>query len=50
VRASAKTVRNVSLVGKVGLEDVCRVGLDAVEDAAPTAPPGYTYVCSVVIQ
>ena len=32
MRASAKTVRNVSLVGKVGLEDVCRVGLDAVEE------------------
>ena len=32
VRASAKTVRNISLVRKVGLEDVCRVGLDAVEE------------------
>ena len=32
MRASAKTVGNVSLVGKVGLEDVCRVGLDAVEE------------------
>ena len=30
--ASAKTVRNISLVRKVGLEDVCRVGLDAVEE------------------
>ena len=27
-----KTVRNISLVRKVGLEDVCRVGLDAVEE------------------
>ena len=26
------TVLNISLVRKVGLEDVCRVGLDAVEE------------------
>ena len=32
VRASAKTVRYISLVGKVGLEDVCRVGPDAMEE------------------
>jgi len=32
VGASAKTARNISLVRKVGLEDVCRVGLDAVEE------------------
>jgi len=30
--ASAKTVRNISLVRKVRLEDVCRVGFDAVEE------------------
>jgi len=32
VGASAETVRNISLVRKVRLEDVCRVGLDAVEE------------------
>jgi len=31
VEASAETVRNISLVRKVRLEDVCRVGFDAVE-------------------
>jgi len=30
--ASAETVRNISLVRKVRLEDVCRVGFDAVEE------------------
>jgi len=30
VGASAETVRNISLVRKVRLEDVCRVGFDAV--------------------
>jgi len=29
--ASAETVRNISLVRKVRLEDVCGVGFDAVE-------------------
>ena len=31
--ASAETARNISLVRKVRLEDVCKVGFDAVEEA-----------------
>jgi len=31
VGSSTETVRNISLVRKVRLEDVCRVGFDAVK-------------------
>ena len=32
VGASAETVQNMSLVRKIRLEDVCRVGFDAAEE------------------